>query len=209
VNNSLNLASKPFSNRILPWSLTVLVLFVSLVGLILVVRLTTTARNEARAAEAEINQLKQREHSMMEAAKKLQSSFTPEEQKALPAAHRLVDRKLFSWSRFLADLESSLPDNVRVHRIAVRDVTRQADQTIAQLDLTVFAKDAVTINNMISSMQQEGIFQAELRVQNLQKGRGEAGSEYELAVVYRARSSYPSESVATVDDALKASGVSR
>jgi hypothetical protein len=50
VNNSLNLASKPFSNRILPWALTVIILFVSLIGLIIVVRLTTNARNEARIA---------------------------------------------------------------------------------------------------------------------------------------------------------------
>ena len=96
----------------------------------------------------------------------------------------------------LADLESSLPDKVKVTRIAVREVTSRADQTIAQLDLAVFAKDAATISDMISSMHQEGIFEAEIRNQNLQKGRGEAGTEYELFVIYRARSGYSSESVA-------------
>ena len=127
MNNSLNLASKPFSNRIVPWALTALVLFVSLIGLVLVVRLTTNARREAGVTEAKINELKQREHTLMEAAKQVQNSFTPDQQQALPAAHALVDRKGFSWSRLLADLESSLPANIKVSRIAVRDVTRQCE----------------------------------------------------------------------------------
>ena len=58
-------------------------------------------------------------------------------------------------------------------------------------------------------MQQEGVFHAEIRNQNLQKGRGEAGTEYELAVIYRARSSYSSENVAEVDATRKESEVQR
>lgn len=199
MNNSLNLASKPFSNRILPWALTALVLFVSLIGLVLVVRLTTTTRSEADRVQAEINQLKQQEQSLLDATKRVQNSLSAEQQQALPSAHQLVDRKGFSWSRLLADLESSLPDKVKVSRIAVREVNKQGDQTIAQLDLAVFAKDAATISDMISSMHQEGIFEAEIRNQNLQKGRGEAGTEYELFVIYRSRAGYSSESVAKVE----------
>ncbi|HJY28626.1 MAG TPA: hypothetical protein VJ306_11405 [Pyrinomonadaceae bacterium] len=199
MNNSLNLASKPFSNRILPWALTALVLFVSLIGLVFVVRLTTTTRSEADRVQAEINQLKQQEQSLLDATKRVQNSLSAEQQQALPSAHQLVDRKGFSWSRLLADLESSLPDKVKVSRIAVREVNKQGDQTIAQLDLAVFAKDAATISDMISSMHQEGIFEAEIRNQNLQKGRGEAGTEYELFVIYRSRAGYSSESVAKVE----------
>jgi hypothetical protein len=209
VHNRLNLASKPFNNRILPWALTAIVLFVSLIGLVLVVRLTTTAKKEAVVAEAEINALKQREHGLLEAAKTVRNSFTPDQQQALPAAHRLVDRKGFSWSRLLSDLESSLPSNVKVSRIAVRDVTTQANQTIAQLDLAVFAKSPSTISEMISSMHQEGIFQVELRNQNLQKGRGESGTEYDLYVIYRSRPGYSAESVAEVDGARDTAGVQR
>lgn len=209
MNNSLNLASKPFSNRILPWALTVIILFVSLVGLIVVVQLTTTAKREAAAAQAEINELKQREHTLLESAKQVQQSFTPDQQQALPAAHELVDRKAFSWSRLLADLESSLPPNVKVSRIAVQNVNRHANQTVAQLDLAVFAKDAATISEMISAMHEEGIFEAEIRNQNLQKGRGESGTEYELFVIYRAPSSYSSEQVAEVDKSRKGGEVPR
>jgi Tfp pilus assembly protein PilN len=121
----------------------------------------------------------------------------------------LVDRKRFSWSRLLADLESSLPENVKVSRITVRDVATESNQTIAQLDLAVFATSPSTISEMISSMHQEGIFQVELRSQNLQKGRGESGTEYELYVVYRSRPGYSVESVAEVDDARNKGEVQR
>jgi len=196
VNNSLNLASKPFSNRLLPWALTAIILFVSLIGLILVMRMTTNANAEAKRLEAENTALKQREQSLLEAAKTVKASFTGDQQQALPAAHQLVDRKLFSWSRLLADLEASLPGSVKVSRIAVRDVTTYSNQTLAQLDLAVFAKSATTINEMIASMHEQGIFQLELRNQNLQKGRGESGTEYEFYVVYRPRPGYTIESVA-------------
>ena len=209
MNNSLNLASKPFSNRILPWALTAIILFVSLIGLIFVVKLTTNARNEAGVLEAEINQLKQREHAALEAAKRLQQELSADQKQALPAAHSLVDRKAFSWSRLLADLEASLPAKVKVTRIAVREVNRQADQTVAQLDLAVFSQDPAVVNAMISSMHDEGIFNAEIRTQNLQKGRGETGTEYELFVIYRARSGYASENVAKVDPAGKGGDVPR
>jgi Tfp pilus assembly protein PilN len=175
------------------------ILFVSLVGLVIVVRLTTTTRTEANRVEAEINQLKQQEQALLNATKEVKNSLSAEQQQALPSAHQLVDRKGFSWSRLLADLESSLPAKVRVTRIAVREVNKQGDQTVAQLDLAVFAKDAATISDMISSMHQEGIFEAEIRNQNLQKGRGEAGTEYELSVIYRSRASYSSDSIASVE----------
>lgn len=200
MNNSLNLASKPFSNRLLPWVLTALVLFVSLIGLVIVVRLTTTTRAEANRLEAEFNQLKQEEQGLLNAAQQVKNSFSADQQQALPAAHQLVDRKSFSWSRLLVDLEASLPDKVKVSRISVREVNKQGDQTIAQLDLAVFSKDAATISDMISSMHGEGVFEAEIRNQNLQKGRGEAGTEYELFVIYRPRPSYSSDSLAKVDE---------
>jgi len=209
VNNSLNLASKPFSNRILPWALTAIILFVSLIGLILVVRLSTTATREADRAQAEINGLKQQEQKLMDAAKSLKAAFSVDQQQALPAAHRLVDRKKFLWSRLFADLESSLPPNVRVSRISVQDVTTQGDQTVAQLELAVFAKSPSTISDMIAAMHREGIFQLELKNQNLQKGRGETGTEYEFNVIYRSRPGYSADSVAAVEAASSKGEVRR
>jgi hypothetical protein len=117
----------------------------------------------------------------------------------------LVDRKNFSWSRLLSDLEASLPNDVRVSRISVRDVATEGSQTIADLDLAVYSKSSETVINMIQSMNKDGIFYGTLVSQNLQKGRGETGTECELAVVYRPRAGFASGNLAEVRQETKAS----
>lgn len=209
VNRDLNLASRPFSNRLLPWALTAIILFVSVIGLVIVVRLTSVTNGQASALQLEINGLRGKEQELRKTADQVKNLLTPEQQQAVPAAHQLVDRRKFSWSKLLVDLESSLPPNVRVSRIAVRDVTTQANQTVAELEMAVFTKNPSTISDMIAAMHQEGIFQPELRSQILQKGRGEAGTEYELYVVYRPRASYSNENVAEVTGRTDANEVSR
>ena len=198
MNSNLNLASKPFSNRLLPWALTAVILFVSVVGLVIVVRLTTVAKSQGDATQVDINNLRQQEQALLKTADEIKSLLSPEQQQAVPAAHQLVDRRRFLWSKLLVDLEASLPANVKVSRIAVRDVTMQGDQMVAELELAVFAKSPDTINQMISSMYQEGIFKPELRTQTLQKGRGESGTEYGFAVIYQPRSGYAHENVAEI-----------
>lgn len=204
-----NLATRPFNNRALPWVLTVSILFLSVIGLFLVVRLTTEANRQASLVQANINDLKQQEEALMIQAKAVKNSLTPEQQQTLRAAHELVDRKRFSWSRLFADLEASLPGSVKVSRIAVSNVTAQGDQMVAELDLAVFAKSSTTITEMISSMDRGGIFQAQLSSQNLQKGRGESGTEYELSVVYTPRAGYSTDSVAAVQEQANSSGGAR
>ena len=200
MTSNLNLASKPFTNRLLPWLLTAVVLLVSFIGLLIVVHYTLQANRESEAIRVEINNLRTKEKALLDDAKKVKQLMTREQLQALEAAHQLVDRKAFSWSRLLADLEAALPGNVRVSRISVRDIGRQGDQTVADLELTVFAKSASVVTAMMRDMDRAGIFQADLRVQNLQKGRGESGTEYDLAVIYRPRAGYASENVAAVQE---------
>jgi len=198
VTNNLNLASKPFSNRLLPWVLTAVILFISVIGLVVVLQLTTSINRDVASRSASVNQMKQEEQSLIARGEELKRQFSTDKQQALQAAHQLVDRKGFAWSRLFADLEDAVPDNVRVSRIAVRDITRQGDQTVADLDLVVFSKASTNVLQMIGEMNKSGIFNAVLANQNLQKGRGEVGSEFELVVVYRPRHGYASENVAEV-----------
>jgi Tfp pilus assembly protein PilN len=204
VANNLNLASRPFNNRLLPWLLTFGVLFVSLIGLLIVIKYTYEARREAASIQAEINSLRAQEQTALNDARKVVALMSQEQLQALQGAHQLVDRKGFSWTRLLSDLEAALPSNVRVSRIAVRDVGLQGDQMLAELELAVFAKSSTSVTDMIADMDRDGIFRAELRAQNLQKGRGESGTEYELFVVYRPRPGYATENVASVQDTDKA-----
>jgi Tfp pilus assembly protein PilN len=207
----LNLASKPFSNRSLPWVVTTLVIFVSLVCLVFIVRATGRANAQAAAVQKDINDLKQQELNLRKQADAIKGSLTAERLQTLAAAHTLVDRKHFSWSRLFADLESALPGTVRVKRIAVRGVTTRGDGTLADLELTVVAKNPATVTEMIAEMDRGGVFHAELRSTTLSRGRGETGAEYELAVIYRPRAGSATEAVAssspTADDVARGGGV--
>jgi len=193
----LNLASKPFSNRSLPWVVTSVIIVVSLIALVFIVRATSRANALAAAVQHDINTLKQQEIEARRKAEAVKNSLTTEQLQTLGAAHTLVDRKHFSWSRLFADLESALPGSVRVKRIAVRGVTTQGTATLAELELAVVAKSPTSVTDMIGQMDKDGIFHAELRAQNLQRGRGESGTEYELAVIYRPRAGTAINTVAS------------
>ena len=203
----LNLASKPFSNRSLPWVVTSVVIVVSLICLVFIVRATGRANAQSAVVQKDINDLKQQELNLRKQADDIKKSLTTEQLQTLAAAHTLVDRKHFSWSRLFADLESVLPGTARVKRIAVRGVTTQGDETLADLELTVVAKTPATVTEMIAEMDRGGVFHAELRSQTLSRGRGETGAEYELAVIYRPRAGAATEAVASTSPA--ASDVAR
>ena len=192
----LNLASKPFSNRSLPWVVTSVIVVVSLVCLVFIVRATGRANAQSAAVQKDINTLNQQELALKKQAEAIKNSLTTEQLQILSAAHTLVDRKRFSWSRLFADLEAVLPGNVRVKRIGVRGVTMRGDETLAELELTVIEKTPATVTEMIAEMDRGGIFHAELRSQNLSRGRGETGTEYELIVNYRPRAGSAVDSVA-------------
>jgi Tfp pilus assembly protein PilN len=151
----------------------------------------------AAAVQKDINTLKQQELVARQKAQAVKNSLTAEQLQTLGAAHTLVDRKHFSWSRLFADLESALPGAVRVKRIAVRGVTTQGNETLAELELAVVAKSPTVVTEMIADMDRAGIFHAELRAQNLQRGRGESGTEYELFVIYRPRAGSAIDTVAS------------
>jgi hypothetical protein len=197
MTTKLNLASKQFRNRSLPWAVTTVVILVSLVSLAFIVRATRQAEAQAYSLQNDINALGQEEHALRQEAEAVKNSLTSEQLQMLDAAHALVNRKHFSWSRLFADLELALPGNVRVKRIAVREVGTRGDQTMAELELTVVAKSPVAVTDMIAEMARAGVFQAELRSQNLQRGRGETGAEYELYVLYRPGVGSPANIAAT------------
>lgn len=192
----LNLATKPFSNRSLPWVVTAVVMVVSVLFLFVILRSARQTSARADSIQIEINNLNAQEHALRQKAEAVRSSLTADQLQALSAAHTLVDRKQFSWSRLFVDLEAALPGVVRVKRIAVRGVATRGDQTFADLELTVVAKTPSIVTDMIAQMDQDGVFHAELRSQTLQRGRGETGAEYELAVNYRPRAGAPVDSVA-------------
>jgi Tfp pilus assembly protein PilN len=164
-------------------------------AMVFVFRSTSEANNKAAVVQRETSSLKQQAQEIQKQVEQVKQAMTPEQLQSLKSAHELVNRKRFSWSRLFADLEAVLPGDVRVSRIAVRQVRTQGGRTVADLELAVVAKSYNTVTDMIATMDQQGIFQAELHTQNLQKGKGEGGSEYELKVQYTPRAGYASQPV--------------
>jgi Tfp pilus assembly protein PilN len=186
-----NLASKPFRNRALPWTVTAIVALASFIALVLIAKSTIQTNAKVATAQSDVNKLQRDITALNKQAEAIKTALTPEQQNSLKSAHGLVDRKRFSWSLLFADLEAVLPDGVRISRIVVNGVRVQDDRTVATLDLTVASKNPTTVTQMIEAMEQQGIFHAELRNQTLQRSRGETGSEYEMDVRYVPRNGVP------------------
>jgi Tfp pilus assembly protein PilN len=192
VSAKLNLASRPFRNRTLPWLITAIIMFASLLGLLYIFNASSKARSDALRASSDLEKLHQEEAALIQKKEEINRALAPEQRLLLDAAHTLVDRKRFSWSRLFADLEAALPGNVRVTRINVKDVYWRGGQSSALLEVTVMSKatgDDVT--NMIAEMGRGGVFEAEPMAQNLQKGSNSSGMEWILHVVYKPRAGAP------------------
>ena len=185
--DQLNLASQPFRNRTLPWTVAVLVTSASIVALVFIVGAGRQARAQADRVELDVQDLRAREQALQQKAQEVTQKLTPEQRLVLDAAHEIVDRKNFSWSRLLADLEGTLSGNVRVARISVRDTKQVNGQTRAELELTVVGKTPADITQMIGKMAGTGIFDAELLTQQPRAAKGEPGTEATLRVRYTPR----------------------
>ncbi len=180
----LNLATHPFRNRVLPYLAAGLMLVVGAsAGVYDLVRLRENAKqNEllARAIEerqAEIGRLKGE-------GEKVQQLLTPEQKALLNASHKLVANKAFGWSRLFADLESVLPPSVSASRIAVENIYHDGDRIRAELEFGVLSRDYPAVMSMIESMNNSGLFRAELRGQDLQQNERMTYTEYTFRLIY-------------------------
>lgn len=180
----LNLATHPFRNRLLPYLAAGLLLFTGLgIGLYSVYWANLNKQNIDRLSASNLE--KQSEIDRLKGeGEKVRQLLSPEQKTMLGAAHRLVANKRFGWSRLFADLESVLPGSVSASRIAVQNVYQDGDRIKAELEFAVISRDYPAVIGMIENMNNSGLFQAELRAQNLQKGERITFSEYTFRLVY-------------------------
>jgi Tfp pilus assembly protein PilN len=177
----------------LPWILAALLMGVSLFGFLFVFAEYRSVNAKTEAANAKITkELEPKIKELKAEGERIKEALTPEQQKMMVAAHTLVARKQFSLSRLFSDLESVLPGNVTVSNISVRDVYREGDRNVADLDFAVFSRDYESVMAMINNMDSSGMFQAELRGQDLQRDKGNL-SEYTLRLRYLPRYGVPAQ----------------
>ncbi len=200
MSAKLNLASQPFRNRTLPWTIAVALTCISLIALFLIIRESNATNAKANVVERDFQNLTRQSEALQAQANEVKGALTPDQLRALQDAHTLIDRKHFSWSKLFADLEAVLPASVRVTRINVRDVvTLHGAQTYAELNLAVVGKETDNVTEMISGMDRSGVFRAEPLTQNPVKERNQSGTEWTLKVYYSPRGAIAPDSANDTD----------
>ncbi len=185
MNTQLNLSSRPFRNRTLPWILAACGFVLALFAGFFVLAEYQRISNQTKNVKAEINEIDPKINQLEADARKIRQSLNPEQLVLLQSAHNLVDRRRFSWSRLFADLEGVLPGDVSVSHIGIRDVVDQGGgRMLAELDFSVMSKDYQSVVNMLNEMNDSGKFQSvELRAQDLQRDKGNL-TEYSMQLRY-------------------------
>ncbi len=205
--NKLNLSSRPFRNRTLPYLIALLFLAFAVSGAVLSFASLSNTTAENELAKSDIERMKTEVQTLNGKGELVQQQLTSEQQSLLIAAHKLVANKSFGWSRLFADLESLLPGGVSVSRISVQNIYKDSDRTRADLEFGVLSRDYGSVMQMIDSMNNSGKFQAELRGQDLQKTESITYTEYTLRLIYTPGYGY--SPAAPSDVALETQGETR
>lgn len=186
----LNLASKPFRNRSLPYMISLILLALAVAGAVISFAKLSDINKQNEIAKTNIAEMETEVQSLESKGEQVRQQLSPDQRDLLVAAHKLVANKSFAWSRLFADLESLLPGSVSVSRISVQDIYKDGDKTKADLEFGVLSRDYQSVVTMIDNMNGSGIFQAELRGQDLQKTERLTYTEYTLRLIYTPRGGY-------------------
>lgn len=197
----INLASKPFRNRTLPYLISLLLLACAVAGAVLCFAKWKEISDSNDIAKAEIETMQKELQELKGKGELVQQQLSPEQRALLIAANKLVANKSFGWSRLFADLEAVLPGSVSASRITVENIYKDGNRIKADLNFAVLSYNYQSVMAMIDNMNSSGVFRAELRGQDLQKTEGAVYTEYTLHLIYTPQSGYstnPSE-VATTE----------
>jgi Tfp pilus assembly protein PilN len=184
VITKLNLATSPFRNRTTPYLMSMLLLAFALGGALLCFAKLNKNITANEIAKSDIKRMEAEMADLRGKGEQIRQQLSPQDKELLVAAHKLVDSKSFVWSRLFSDLESVLPGNVSASRIAVQNIYPDGDRVKAELELGVLSRDYQSVMGMVASMNNSGIFQAELRKQDLQSNERSSFTEYTLRLIY-------------------------
>ena len=180
----LNLATHPFRNRTTPYLLSLVLIVLGAFGALVGLNQWYQTGKQNEIAQKQLEQMEDEIAQLKGKGEMVQQQLTPEQRQVLIAAHKLVANKTFGWSRLFADLESVLPGSVSTSRIAVQNIYRDGDRVKAELELGVLSRDHQAVMGMIGSMNNSGLFQAELRGQDRQENERVTYTEYTLHLIY-------------------------
>lgn len=152
-----NLATRPFYNvRVVHGAIAaaaLLVLGLTLFNAVQLVRLSASQRTlGAQAAEAE-----RRAQQLRAEAGRIRTQIDQRELEAVAAAAReantIIDRRAFSWTELLTQLEATLPDDVRITTVQPR-----LDRDVFKIGLIAEARSAEDVASFIEALERTGAF---------------------------------------------------
>jgi cell division protein FtsB len=190
----VNLSRQPFRNRRLFW-LAILGIFgvSSYFGL-------NAIQEKVRLEQQIIAQQESLRKVSPQAAKKTDPkeplstlTITPDKNRELLSASELIERRAFSWSQLLNDIERYIPANVRVLRVAVNKVKANDQNAVAAgaassddrtilLTLEVVGRSTTDVTRMMTDFERSGIFIVKPREKKVLEGLPDV--EFTLDVEY-------------------------
>jgi Tfp pilus assembly protein PilN len=152
-----NLASRPFYNvravHVTIGAFALVVLALTAFNVVQLVRLTSSQGTlGARAAEAEREAQRLRGE-----ATRIRTQINQKELEAVATAAReansIIDRRAFSWTELLTQLEATLPDDVRITTVRPR-----LDKDIFKVGVIAEARRAEDVASFIEALEKTGAF---------------------------------------------------
>ena len=152
-----NLATRPFYNvRAVHALLAALVLIVIAFTLFNVFELIRLSGSE-RALGSHASESEARAQTLRAEAAQIRKQIDQKELEAVSAAAReanaIIDRRAFSWTDLLTQLESTLPADVRISSVVPR-----LDQGIFKVALAVEARRTQDVDDFIEALEKTGAF---------------------------------------------------
>jgi len=199
-----NLSTSPFRNRTPFWLAIALVFCIALVAGAMVAARSGAIdadverlRTEVSDQEKQIADL----NEQLESVRRSQESIvmSASDRVALDEARLLINKKSFSWSRLLSDLEHYVPANSRISSINVGAVSGFGPERVVKIKLDLEGRSQSQVADMITRLDQSGgRFRAE--PQSIEPSDDGPTVSYSLAVEYRpsVAESIPLPAAATV-----------
>lgn len=195
----LNLATRPFRNRTLPYLIALVLLIVALGGASWSLASWSNLKMLNEVTKSEIYEINVKLTELKGKGDQVRQELAPGQRQLLVGAHKLVASKSFGWSRLFSDIEGVLPGNVSASRIAVENVFQERGNIKAELLFSVLSRDYASVDQLITRMNNSGVFKAELRSQDLQQTERSVYTEFTLNVVYTPNSGYTVPTPTPVD----------
>jgi predicted flavoprotein YhiN len=161
MRTQINLSRQPFTNRRVLWIVLVAVYLTSFWLFLWIA--TEKDRVLAKETELKLRIDGQRQAAIdakleQERRSNSQQKIVATEQQALQlaAARQLIQRKGFSWNRMIGEIEDYVPKNTRILSIKVEEISNEADQVLASVQVKALGTTPGEMTEMMMSLEKSG-----------------------------------------------------